>query len=417
MRPQRWASALAQAGHEVSVFTASANASNANAGKLIKIFEIAPRRLHPVVRRFRESGYLFDADVVRRTWKKPLVDELRIAHQQGGFDAVVITVPPFSLLEVKWREVLPGAKVLLDFRDPHSLWAISPFATKLHWRRARDREQCAISRSDSIVCTSDTTKEMLTNLHALDRDKIRVIPNGLGAESAAFSQKKNPRKEKLIKIGYGGSFYYSPKQAALLRAKWYQKKPYQWLQFVPHEEDWLYRSPFFFFEALRDANEQAAEIGRIEFHYIGESPVWLPDMAKAARVEQHVFMHGKLSYPEARRFYEGCDYLLLTGAKIPITGDYSIAGKVFEYYATGRPILSFCPPGEMARLVHRVGGGLAIDPDEPEKGSRLAMLLDEALKIPTLVGSVLQSYSPENLAREVVAAVQDCVQKPVQNRR
>ena len=41
-------------------------------------------------------------------------------------------------------------------------------------------------------------------------------------------------------------------------------------------------------------------------------------------------------------------------------------GKVFEYLATGKPILAYTPPdSELAQLIRETGSGWHADPDDP----------------------------------------------------
>jgi len=63
---------------------------------------------------------------------------------------------------------------------------------------------------------------------------------------------------------------------------------------------------------------------------------------------------------EALRNVETTDYLLLT-----MTNEISLPGKLFEYLATGKPILAVTPAGsEVDRILQETAGGWCAAPDD-----------------------------------------------------
>jgi len=71
---------------------------------------------------------------------------------------------------------------------------------------------------------------------------------------------------------------------------------------------------------------------------------------------------GFMAQGEALRHMEESDFLLLT-----MTDAGSLTGKLFEYFATGKPILAVGRRGgELERIIRETGAGWCAPPDEPE---------------------------------------------------
>lgn len=70
---------------------------------------------------------------------------------------------------------------------------------------------------------------------------------------------------------------------------------------------------------------------------------------------------GFFPYEEALHLLEETDFLLL-----PVDSPTAHAGKLFEYLATGKPILALTPPhGEVARMIRETASGWSSDPKDP----------------------------------------------------
>ena len=79
---------------------------------------------------------------------------------------------------------------------------------------------------------------------------------------------------------------------------------------------------------------------------------------------------GFMPQSDGLRYLEETDFLLL------IARDRTThAGKLFDYLATGKPILALTPPdGEIARIIRETRTGWVVDPEDP--GALRQALLD-----------------------------------------
>jgi glycosyltransferase involved in cell wall biosynthesis len=69
---------------------------------------------------------------------------------------------------------------------------------------------------------------------------------------------------------------------------------------------------------------------------------------------------GFMPQADALKYMEETDYLLLT-----MTNDISVPGKLFEYMASGKPILAITAPGnEVDRILRETDTGLSAPPND-----------------------------------------------------
>ena len=146
------------------------------------------------------------------------------------------------------------------------------------------------------------------------------------------------------------------------------------LQYIPQQQDWLYRSPYFFFHALKQLIETYPEAGRkVKVKFAGKVQDWLPSMINSFGLQDKVQLLGEMSHQESLEFQQGCDAFLITSAKqLNGKADYSIAGKTFEYFQAMRPIIAFVSKSAQKELLEESGSALICDPDDA-KGSAYAL--------------------------------------------
>jgi glycosyltransferase involved in cell wall biosynthesis len=79
-----------------------------------------------------------------------------------------------------------------------------------------------------------------------------------------------------------------------------------------------------------------------------------------------VTLTGPLPHADVLRLEASAAGVLLTSAKVEGGRDYSVAGKTYEYFVAGAPILALLTDGAMRDLVHQSGLGLFADPAETD---------------------------------------------------
>jgi glycosyltransferase involved in cell wall biosynthesis len=316
-------------------------------------------------------------------WKKGYfrtIPEIIDKYKPG---AVFATVPPFSILPLVQKTATRyNLPLLLDFRDAWSQWRTLPFGTRIHYWANLALEKKYLAGADAIIATSEQTIGDFKRLHrGIHSSKFHYLPNGYDGELEKW-QAVDIHKSKIV-IGYVGSFYYSPEARKQMLMPWWRKRGHRILQYIPQKQDWLYRSPYFFFGALQQMKKTEPLLAaRIHVKFVGKKNQWLEDMISAFDLQEQVELCGIKSHGDALTFQKNCDMLLITSAKRIGGKDYSVAGKTYEYIQAQKPILAFVSHGAQKELLEKTGMALICDPDqEKESAQKMIGLLKGEITI------------------------------------
>jgi glycosyltransferase involved in cell wall biosynthesis len=226
-----------------------------------------------------------------------------------------------------------------DFRD---LWTQNPYFERIGLLKGIERrlEKRVLNHADSMITISEDLRAQLGSHYD---QEIHVIPNGFDpsdlekyGEHNATNKELESRKDKLV-ITFTGSIY-------------------------PEKRD-----PSPLFEALILLQENGEDIRDIELHFYGKRQEFVRYLVQQryGLLKDLIVLHGEVSREKALMAQVESDALLLIEWTDPkAKGVYT--GKLFEYLATGKPILSIAPiNGAIHNLIEDTGAGLnSIDPTE-----------------------------------------------------
>ncbi len=346
-----------------------------------------------------------------KNWKIRFNDAIKAAVKKFSPKAIFATVPPFSILplatEVAKKYKLP---LILDFRDAWSQWRTVPYGTIFHYWKTLQMEGKYLREADAILATSEQTLADFMKLHEnIPPGKLYYVPNGYNGLLKSWKTMKTYKNEFVI--GYVGSFYYSPgAREQMLQSRW-RKRGHRIFQYIPHRQDWLYRSPYFFFRALKALNDSYPELGsKIKVRFAGKIHDWQKEMITSFGLENQVELLGLISHSESLAFQENCDALLITSAKQMGGKDYSIAGKTFEYLQMQKPIVAFVCEGAQKDILEKGGTALICNPDNTEESVQLLTgLFKGSINLcPNL--EFLKGLSREALAKQLAEIINSLVQ-------
>ncbi len=312
--------------------------------------------------------HVYWGDPVTLFWRRPLLVALDRLVADRRPDVLLATAPPFGVsilgCEAARRYRLP---LVIDWRDPWTLWRPMPFPTYAHYRFTRARERAALDAANVSVATSHVTRDDWLRLFpAADPSRLVTIYNGFDREALDAIPPSAPSADPRRTIVHVGNFYYSPR-ARQPGALWRQP-PHRWVFYRPRREDWLYKSPYFFLRGLRRlADRDPAAIADLRVIFAGPPPAWLPGMLDETGTTDMVEIRGWLPHREAAQLARSADALLITSAKVEGGRDYSVYGKTFEYIGLGRPILGVLTDGATRDIVARSGLGILADPDDADQ--------------------------------------------------
>jgi len=305
-------------------------------------------------------------------WREHLEQAFAREFEKHRPTALMVTAPPFSIIplavDLARRYKLP---LLLDMRDAWSGWNMTPYGSYFHYRATLALERRCFEAATAIIGTSDQTVADFKRLHPGIREaKFHLITNGYDQDVEDWDMPPLAKKDGKFIIGYVGSFYYSPQARQQMFTPWWRKRGQRMLQYVPQREDWRYRSPYYFFRAVRTLlDRQPGLEHRLAVRFAGQKPDWMESMVAEFRLQIVVEFLGRIPLAESLRFQASSDALLLTSSKVVDGQDYSIAGKTFEYLSMKKPIIGFVAEGAQKRLLKQTGLALLCDPDDSEGSS------------------------------------------------
>jgi glycosyltransferase involved in cell wall biosynthesis len=338
-------------------------------------------------------------------WRAPLFKALDRIVAERRPDVLLATAPPFGVSVLAraaaHRYRLPW---VVDWRDPWTLWRMTPFPSYLHYRYVKAREGAALREANVSVATSHVTNEDWQRTFP-DTDPRRLVTVYNGYESAPagatrFGATKNlPRRSDangIRTIAHIGHFYYDPQSRDAQLKPRLEHPPHRWTFYTPRREDWLYRSPYFFLRGLRRfADQHPTLASRLRVTFAGVTPDWLPAMLRDTGTESLVELLGWVNHHDAAALAKSADALLLTSAKVIGGRDYSVAGKLFEYVGARRPVLGILTDGAMRDLVSNSGLGVLADPDDTDA-------------VAAAIASIVLADRPSALVRPNDAFIASC---------
>lgn len=369
-RPFRLALSLKQNGYEPVVITASDTAFQATydssleetvSSNAIDVIRIAPKR-RGMLDSLSDAYYF---NITDDAWSRSK-DEMTVRIEQLLAEkevlCAIITVPPFSLVNLIQFLKRRRVRVVLDMRDAWSQWNVTPYASKLHYLLTLGKERKALQSADLVMVTSSVTLEDLKRLHdGVPGSKFLLVPNSF----ERYKERQSAPSRQHIDVGYFGSFYFDPRRDMLHRLSWWRKKPWQWIQYAPHKEEWIYRSPYFFFSALHELFQRFPDYRqKLRLHVAGDKPFWFDDMVARFALKSVVKHYGFLNKQEVEELQNKMHYMLITSAKRHGGKDYSIAGKTFEFMASLKPMLAFVTDGAQRDILSGTGIAIMFDPDD-----------------------------------------------------
>jgi glycosyltransferase involved in cell wall biosynthesis len=292
-------------------------------------------------------------------------------------DVIYSTAPPWTgqLIARALAAVLRRPWVA-DFRDP---WARAPWREDrlpLATRAAEWLEQIVVRRADAIVFTTRTNMEENRLFYGAMSAKFHLVRNG--CDRAEFEQLAPIARDSRFTILHAGSMYGGRRPVALLSA----------------------------LAALRD--RRVIDARSFCFRQIGRVSLGGFDLAtESARLG----LQGLVELDETRPRREilremlgaSCLLLLQPGTTV------SIPGKLFEYFAAGRPILAIAEAGETADLVRASGCGVAVLPDDQAGLERaIESLVNHAEALPA---PPVELYDGELRSRELITLLERVSQR------
>ena len=302
---------------------------------------------------------------------KKVINAQIIKHKP---DFIFASLPPFSIYKSAiYLSKTHNIPLITDMRDAWSLWCTSPFSTRFHHSIVRNKEHQLFNHSAYILGVTPELVEDFKSVHpSISDKKFQVIYNGYDhIEPSINSKIKSLPDTSPIKIGYIGSFYYSPEDEKNKSLKWYERKGLSKLHYWPRNESWIYRSPYFFLKTLNSLFIQQSTLkANIEFHHVGKTPEWLYKMTEELGLEGNLVVHGFKTKQEVLEIQNSWDYILATSEKVIGGKHFCLPSKLFDCIETQKPILGFLTEGTQKDMLLEYQQAEIFNPEDFEANSQ-----------------------------------------------
>lgn len=334
-RPAALARHLAGAGFSIKVVAGPSPPDPTPAGK--HLLEQIPvdvevyRASSPYARHFSKAVPALDGGLDNAV---AVFSAAENAYRAGRPAVIYATGPPFHtfvagfLLASRY-----GAKLALEYRDE---WTECPFHFVSAGAYDRAWEARCLAAADLVIFTTESQLEHHVRVFSeLRAESCRVIPNGW-----------EPRDWDELSVPSGGSVRPTDRPV---------------LSYVGNLDDHTLPEGFLrTLEAAVGAHPPAA--GRLELRFVGQkSPRARAQLAEFAGIVP-VRLIDHVPRPEANRLMRESAALLLLN---PPEFERYLPGKLYEYLASGRPLLVYGNGGEMASLVRRLDAGWVVPAGDP----------------------------------------------------
>lgn len=262
-------------------------------------------------------------------WVKPASKFLRELILENNIKTIITTGPPHSihLIGLKLKEQDPSLRWLADFRDPWSEWglldSLKVGAAARRWHRRLEAR--VLSKADDVITITPFYQKHFEKLG--DR-KITLLTNGF--DESDFKEFKRERSEKFILRHVG----------------------------IINEKC----DPRPFMKALEQTMLSDPQLRHdVQVEFIGEvHPDFQNFVNENAILRASTFFKGNIPHKELLKLYGSSAVLLiiLTGYK---DAEGYLPGKLFEYLATGIPIVGTGPEdGDAAEVLKEANAGQLI---------------------------------------------------------
>ena len=297
-------------------------------------------------------------------------------YREVGFDAIYATGFPWtSLLTGMDVSKLTGRPLVADFRD---LWASEDLFKPEDIARDQALEGQVVAHAAAVLSISSTmTARMIATHPQASPAKFYTIPNGYDPSDMG---KATPWPRKRFRIVYTGVW----------------KDGYG-------------------LDGLYDAIEHLAKtdpalLSNVEVMCAG----FEPGPAHRRGLSDYIDELGVLSHDDAVGLMRSADVLFMRNFD-GSQQEWCLPGKIFEYLATGRPVLAVTDPaGEAGRMINRIGGGVVLSPSDT---AGLRRVLAEAFRAGALVTppqdqSLLKAFERPALTKLLAAVFETVTREP-----
>ena len=332
-------------------------------------------------------GNFFIPDA-RCWWVRPSVRYLSNYLKEHPVDAIISTGPPHSMhLIARALHKKFNIPWVADFRDP---WTDIDFYKDLKLTRCADRKHHRLEHQVLTEATKVVTVgwDCAKGLESHGAKDVAVITNGYDD----FSVETHGRASLHDDEREHETLPFTMSHIGIVGAN---------------------RNPETLWSAIADIVETQNFVSLpIRIRLIGQVDNSVVESIKRNRIEKNVEIIPYIPHNQVIAEQQKSDVLLLFVNNTP-NAKGILTGKIFEYMASGRPILCIGPEdGDSARILNETQTGITVDFDDKEKMKSVILDFMNKHKENQLVtkhSELVEKYSRRNLTKEFVKILNEII--------
>lgn len=330
--------------------------------------------IRKIFNRISQVFYIPDNKV---SWSKAAFRKTLELLNNEHFDVIFISGPPFSPFDIfgKNKNKL-NIPLVIDYRDLWVDYQFSFYLTPFHRLINKNKEHKALKAAHKVIVTNRRIKEKLIKEYKfLSFNDVFIIPQGYDPEDFKNIITEPKPNDKMI-ITYAGTF---------------------------HE----YITPKYFLMAYKKLLKEHPELGEnIRLNFIGFLRKENQKLIKKLKISEYVKEYGYLNHQETIRKLMMSDVLWLMVGKGKSSATLS-SGKLFEYFATKKPIIACLPEGALKNFAADYQAAFIAGPDNIDEIKETILKVYKLFKDGNLpkpddayVESFRRDYLTEQLAKQ-----------------
>lgn len=298
------------------------------------------------------------------------------AHRRKPFDLIYATGEPYSdYFTASALSRIAGVPFVIDMRDP---WTLSPYRNETR-KAARQSIERWQERRVLAACRACIFANRSTDLYSEAfpqwAEKFHYIPNGY--DSSDFEGVEPERFDRFT-IVHSGTF-------------------------LPG-----YRTADTFLLAMRELlSSQPALAERLQVIFVGKIGEER-NLIHELKLSDVVKQTGYIPHAKSIAYLKGADLLLLVGGH----HRWEETGKVYEYFAAGKPILALVnTEGEAARLLREYTVARIVDRESvPETQDAISEILSGSMISPDADAAVwVARFERKRLTEKLARVFEECI--------
>ena len=371
-------------------------------GKNINIIRVGREVKYKLNTRFRNEEKKLPSEIIRKIlnklsktffipdkkifWAKKAFAKTEQLLKQNHFDAILVPGPPFSVMHIfsqlKKKHNIP---LIIDYRDLWHMGYFSYYPTPIHRLLNKKMEYNVLRAADRIIVSNRKIKEKILNyFQFLTFNDVVIITNGYDDEE--FRKAKIiPKHSKKMILTFSGIFM-------------------------------VYNTPKYFLKAFKEISIEYPDIAKnIELHFLGFLRKENQRLIRKLNLQEFVFDYGFVTHREAISKILSSDVLWMDiNNKKNI--DSVLPGKVYEYFATCKPIIGFVPDGTARSVLQEYPASYLCDPNDINeiKGTILRVYRHyKAGKFPKIDADFIYDFRSDYLTEKLTKEFQFLVKAEI----